>query len=60
MKLDDKYKKAIEALELIEIGMGPYNRNPLTFANNVIEALKNIAKECLDELEIVRENSTPC
>ena len=39
----------IKALEEIAEGAGPYSRDPLTHAENTIEAMKEIAKNALDE-----------
>lgn len=56
-RMIEKYNKTIAALKEIEQGKGPYNRDHRQFATNVIENMKSIAKECLDELEIKRDVS---
>ena len=53
--LKDKYDKAVEALKEIEQGIGGYSKDRLRFAENVIHSMKNVTKECLDELGIERE-----
>jgi len=53
--LHDKYMKAVEALKEIEQGKGPYSMDHEQHAKNTIAAMKNVAKECLDELGVERE-----
>ncbi|HUV74230.1 MAG TPA: hypothetical protein VMW79_07970 [Anaerolineae bacterium] len=39
----DEIKRLRSALEEISLGKGPYNRNPLIHAENIIEDMKAIA-----------------
>jgi len=48
--MDEKYRKAIEALQEIAIGRGPYKIDPLEFAKSVVFSMRDTARKALTEL----------
>ena len=55
MNLEEKYRRAVEALKEIQLGRGPYKMNPQEFAISVINAMKEEALKALIELGEVKE-----
>lgn len=53
-ELEAKVKRYEDALNEIKLGEGPYNRNPLTHADNCIQAMKTLAEAALAAKEANR------
>ena len=45
-----RFLKCKSALEQISLALGPYDRNPLKHAENVIKDMQNTAKETLEQI----------
>ena len=48
--MEEKYRKAVEALQEIAIGRGPFKVDPNEFARSVLFSNRDLARETLREL----------
>ncbi len=50
MNVEEKYQRAVEALQEIALGRGPYKMDPQEFAASVIKSMRDEARQALTEL----------